>query len=80
MLNAMEDGAFVKLNRDHSGEIKGRVIPLSATLVGGTQMFGELQVSKAHKSNRQRSVKSSSNPRALGVLLFWKLWRTLRRF
>src|SRR4051794_13944504 len=61
MLNAMEDAAFVKLNRDHPGEIKGRVIPLSATLVGGTQMFGELQVSKVHKNQRQRSVKSSSN-------------------
>ena len=53
ILNAMEDSAFVKLNRDHSGEIKGRVIPLSATLAGGTQMFGELQVLKATGDSNQ---------------------------
>jgi hypothetical protein len=80
ILNAMEDAAFVKLNRDHSGEIKGRVIPLSATLVGGTQMFGELQVLKAHECQQQRSDTSNSNRRALGVPLFWKLWGKLRRF
>ena len=60
ILNAMEDVAFVKLNRDQSGEIKGRVIPLSATLEGGTQMFGELQVLKAQKNRVQSSVKSTS--------------------
>jgi hypothetical protein len=49
MLNAMEDAGLVKLNRDQSGEIKGRVIPLSAVFEGGTQMFGEFQVTKAQK-------------------------------
>lgn len=79
ILNAMEDSAFVKLNRDHSGEIKGRVIPLSGTLAGGTQMFGELQVLKAHR-RQQPSDKSNSNGRALGVLLFRKLSGKLCRF
>jgi hypothetical protein len=32
ILNVMEDAGLVKLNRAKSGEIQGRVIPLSATL------------------------------------------------
>src|SRR5689334_9755159 len=79
MLNAMEDVAFVKLNRDQSGEIKGRVIPLSATLEGGTQMFGELQVLKAQKNRVQSSVKSTSTRRSFNVLPFRKLWEKLCR-
>jgi hypothetical protein len=34
ILNVMEDAGFVKLNRADSREIKGRVIPLSATFEG----------------------------------------------
>jgi len=49
ILNAMEDGGPLKLNRDESGEIRGRVIPLRGTLQGGTQMSGELQVLRAQK-------------------------------
>ena len=47
ILNAMEDGRPPKLNRDQAGEIQGRVIPLSGTFEGRTQMFGELQVLKS---------------------------------
>lgn len=61
MLNAMEDAGLVKLNRDQSSEIKGRVIPLSAVFEGGTQMFGELQVTKAQKTRVQPNLISSSN-------------------
>lgn len=61
MLNAMEDAGLVKLNRAESGEIKGRVVPLSAIFEGGTQMFGELQVTKAEKARVQPIPMSSSN-------------------
>jgi hypothetical protein len=57
MLNAMEDAGLVRLNRGPSGEIGGRVVELSATFESGTKMFGELQVTKAQKSNVQPSLK-----------------------
>jgi hypothetical protein len=50
MLNAMEDSGLVKLNRAESGEIVGRVIPLSATFEGGTKMSGELEVKQARST------------------------------
>jgi hypothetical protein len=44
MLNAMEDAGLVKLNRGQSGEIKGRVVELSAVFEGRTTMGGDLQI------------------------------------
>jgi hypothetical protein len=61
MLNVMEDAGFVKLNRDKSGDVVGRVVPLSATFESGTQMFGELQVTKAQPTIVQPSPRSSSD-------------------
>ncbi|HSE22303.1 MAG TPA: hypothetical protein VLB68_11630 [Pyrinomonadaceae bacterium] len=80
ILNAMEDAAFVKLNRCESGEIKGRVVPLSATFESGSQMFGELQVLQAQKNQQQRSARSTSNRRALSVLRFRRLLEKLCQF
>ena len=61
MLNVMEDAGFVKLNRGQSGDIVGRVVPLSGTFEGGTQMFGDLQVTKAQSTVVQPSPISSSD-------------------
>lgn len=80
MLNATEDAGFVKLNRNQSGEIRGRLVPLSATLEGGTQMLGELQVIKGQKNRVQPSRKSISNRPSLGVVVVRKLWGKLCRF
>jgi hypothetical protein len=77
ILNAMEDGGPLKLNRDESGEIKGRVIPLSVTFEGGTTMCGELQVLRAQNDRVQPGRKSSSNGRYLAVLICRKLWGKL---
>lgn len=49
MLNAMEDAGLVKLNRDQSGEIKGRVVELGTVFEGSTTMGGNLQVNKTAK-------------------------------
>jgi hypothetical protein len=46
MLNAMEDAQLVKLNRGQSGEIKGRVVQLSAVFEGHTTLGGDLQIKK----------------------------------
>ena len=53
ILNIMEDAGFVELNRADSGEIQGRVIPLSVTFESGSQMCGELDVIKAQKNRMQ---------------------------
>ena len=79
ILNVMEDAGFVKLNRAESGEIHGRVIPLSATFEGGTQMCGDLQVIKAQKNRVQPSLVSTSNRPSLAVLVCRKLWGKLCR-
>jgi hypothetical protein len=69
LLNGMEDGGPLKLNRDASGEIRGRVIPLSGTLQRGTQMSGELQVLRT-----QTNIFDSSSTRpSLAVLVCRKL-------
>jgi hypothetical protein len=77
ILNAMEDGGPLRLNRDESGEIQGRVIPLSGTLEGGTRMWGELQVMKAEKNRVQPSLRSTANRPSLSILLWRKLWGKL---
>ena len=77
ILNAMEDGGPLKLNRDKSGEIRGRVIALSGTLEGGTTMCGELQVLRAQNDRAQPRLESSSNGRYLAVLIYRKLWGKL---
>lgn len=79
ILNAMEDREPLKLNRDESGEIQGRVIPLSATFEGGTQMSGELQVLRAQKNRMESRLKSTSNRPSLAVLMCQKLWGKLCR-
>ena len=77
ILNAMEDGGPLRLNRDESGEIQGRVIQLSGTLEGGTTMCGELQVLRAPKDRVQPRLKSTSNSPSLAVLVCRKLWGKL---
>jgi hypothetical protein len=79
ILNAMEDGGPLKLNRDESGEIRGRVIPLSVTFEGGTQMSGELQVLRAQKNRVEPRLKSTLNRHSLAVLVCRKLWGKLCR-
>ena len=66
----MEDGGPLKLNRDASGEIRGRVIRLSGTLQGGTQISGEMQVLRVRKNR----LNSSSTRPSLAVLVCRKLW------
>ena len=56
ILNVMEDAGFVRLNRAESGEIQGRVIPLSATFEGRTQMYSELHVIKAQTIECNRAL------------------------
>jgi len=73
ILNAMEDGGPLKLNRDESGEIQGRVIPLSGTLDGGTAMWGGLQVLRAQNDGAQPRSQSSSNRPSPGFVVFRKL-------
>jgi hypothetical protein len=77
ILNVMEDAGFVRLNRKESGEIQGRVIPLSATFEGATQMCGELEVIKAQKNSVQSRRVSTSNRVSLAVLVCRKLWGKL---
>jgi hypothetical protein len=52
MLNAMEDAGLVKLNRGQSGEIRGRVVELSARFESSTTMGmgGDLQVTRPAKT------------------------------
>lgn len=77
ILNAMEDGGPLRLNRDQSGEIQGRVIPLSGTLEGGTTMCGELHVLRAQNNRFQSRRKSTSNRLSLGLRVCRKLWGKL---
>ena len=46
MLNAMEDAGLLKLNRGQSGEIKGRVVELSAVFESRSMMGGDLQLKR----------------------------------
>ena len=78
ILNAMEDGGALRLNRDQYGEIQGRVIPLSGTLEGGTTMGGELHVLRAQNNRVQSRRKSTSNRASLGLRVCRKLMKLMR--
>ncbi len=50
MLNAMEDGGLVKLNRSETGQIVGRRIEATAVFEGSTTLTGDLEIKHIPKT------------------------------